>query len=84
LGYVRIVESGDDATTTEVPEVIRGLAATLVRTAEVLEHSAALADTHALRLENAGRDDEAAGERRAAARARDAAGRARVHASNAR
>ena len=56
------------------------LASVLSRTAETLEQSAALADAHAERYEQAGRTDDAAEERRAAGRAREAARMARPHA----
>jgi hypothetical protein len=52
----------------------------LSRTADTLEQSAALADAHAERYEQAGRSDGAAQERRAAGRAREAARKARLHA----
>lgn len=51
-----------------------------MRTAEVLEQSAVLADEHAQRCEKVGRHDRAAEERRAARRARDGADRARSEA----
>lgn len=51
-----------------------------MRAAEVLDESAALAEGHAQRHQQAGRSDDAAGERGAAARAREAAQRARWHA----
>jgi hypothetical protein len=47
------------------------------RTAAVLEHSAAIADRIAERLEQSGRSDAAREERRSSARARRAAERAR-------
>jgi len=56
------------------------LASVLSRTADTLEQSAALADTHALRYEQAGRGDDAVQERRAAGCAREAARKARSHA----
>jgi hypothetical protein len=56
------------------------LASVLSRTADALEQSAALADAHALRYEQAGRGDDAAQERRAAGCAREAARKARSHA----
>jgi hypothetical protein len=56
------------------------LASVLRRTAVTLEHSAALADAHAERYEQAKRADDAAHERRAALRAREAARMARSRA----
>jgi hypothetical protein len=56
------------------------LASVLSRTADTLEQSAALADAHAERYEQAGRSDDAAQERRAAGRARETARNARSHA----
>lgn len=56
------------------------LASVLSQTADTLEESAALADAHAERYEQAGRSDDAAEERRAAGRAREAARKARSHA----
>jgi hypothetical protein len=56
------------------------LALVLRRTAVTLEQSAALADAHAERYEQAGRSDDAARERRVADRAREAARMARSHA----
>jgi hypothetical protein len=56
------------------------LASVLRRTAVTLEQSAALADAHAERYEQAKRSDDAAQERRAAGRAREAARMARSHA----
>ena len=58
----------------------RDVASLLARTAEVLEHSAALAEEHAERRERAGRIDSAAEERRVAWRAHEAAARARAKA----
>jgi hypothetical protein len=58
------------------------LSSTLMRTAEVLDSSAGLAEAHAERHEQAGRSDDAAEERRAAARAREAAQRARSQAEH--
>ena len=55
------------------------LASVLSRTADALEESAALADAHAERCEQAGRSGDAAQERRAAGRAREAARKARSH-----
>jgi hypothetical protein len=56
------------------------LASVLSRTADTLEESAALAEAHAERYEQAGRSDDAAEERRAAGRARETARKARSHA----
>jgi len=56
------------------------LARTLNRTADALQHSAELAETHAQRRERAGHSDEAAEERETAERASQAAQRARRHA----
>jgi hypothetical protein len=56
------------------------LASVLSRTAVTLEQSAALADAHAERHEQAKRNDDAAQERRVAGRAREAARMARSHA----
>jgi hypothetical protein len=56
------------------------LASVLRRTAVTLEQSAALADAHAERYEQAKRNDDAAQERRVADRAREAARMARSHA----
>jgi hypothetical protein len=58
------------------------LASVLSRTTDLLEQSAALADAHAERYEQAGRSDDAAEERRAAGRAREAARKARSHAED--
>ena len=57
------------------------LSSVLIRTAEVMEQSAALADQHADRRERAGRTDDAALEHEIADRAREAAGRARANAN---
>jgi hypothetical protein len=62
-------------------EGARRLAATLLRTADVLEWSARLADAHAAREELNGRPERASQERQAAAGARRAAQRARAQAS---
>ncbi|HET7427091.1 MAG TPA: hypothetical protein VFJ50_08620, partial [Gemmatimonadales bacterium] len=56
----------------------RHLSSVLSQTADVLETSAELAQTHAERLERAGRADAGAEERRAAGRAFAAARRARL------
>ena len=56
------------------------LASVLRRTAVTLERSAALADAHAERYEQAKRSNDAAQERRVAGRAREAARQARWHA----
>jgi len=60
-----------------VPE---GLASTLRRTVDALEHTARLAEQHAVRLEGLGQSDAAADEREAAQRAHGAAQRARSQA----
>ena len=52
----------------------------LMQLANTLERSAALAEKHAQRREQAGRADDAAAERRAAKRAHEAAQRARSQA----
>jgi hypothetical protein len=56
------------------------LASLLRRVADTLEQSAALADAHAERYEQAGRSDDAALKCQAAGRARDAARHARSRA----
>ena len=62
-------------------EVAQRVSATLERTALALMHSAALAEDHAQRTEEAGRHDQAAKERLVAARAREAAWRTRARAA---
>jgi len=61
-------------------ETVERLSATLSRTADALDASAALAEEHGRRQQRAGRADTAAEERRVAERARKAADRAREHA----
>jgi hypothetical protein len=61
----------------------RQTAATLSRTAEALEQSAALAEDHSRRNARQGRSSEAASEHEVAGRARRAAERARLGAAEA-
>jgi ElaB/YqjD/DUF883 family membrane-anchored ribosome-binding protein len=79
------MQARTDATTTRAWEsaarrartASKDLVKLFERTAEVLEHSATLADAHAERLELKGRTASAEDERRSAARARSAAQRSR-------
>ena len=73
------MERASDATQTQLREVAQRRSATYERTAQTLECSAALAEHHAEREEQAGRHDAAAKERLVADQAREAARRARAH-----
>ena len=73
------MERASDATQRQLREVAQRRSATYERTAQALEHGAALAEHHAERQEQAGRHDAAAKERLVADQAREVARRTRAH-----